>query len=82
MVDYIGSYSGSYTSDGETTTIKNSGTRVYEISDATGTVTATVQKGDNTATHALTVSIYKDGTLLTSDSTSEAYGSVTVSASV
>ena len=81
-VDYVGSYSGTYTTNGETTKIKNSGTRVFEITNATGTVTAVVQKSDNTATHALTVGIYKDGTLLKSDSTSTAYGNVTVSASV
>lgn len=81
-VDYIGSFSGSYTANGESTTIKNSGTKVYEITNATGTVSASVKKTDNTATHALTVEIYKDGTLVKSGNTSAAYGDVTVSADV
>ena len=81
-VDYIGSFSGTYSTNGETTKIKNSGTRIYEVANATGSVTAVVQKGDNTATHALTVTIYKDGSQLATNSTSSGYGQVTVQAAV
>jgi hypothetical protein len=81
-IDYLGGFSGTYTTNGKTTKITNSGTRVYEVTNATGTVTAVVQKSDSTATHALTVSIYKDGTELKTNSTSAANGKVTVSASV
>jgi len=81
-VDYIGSFSGTYSTNGETTKIKNSGTRIYEVANATGSVTAVVQKGDNTATHALTVTIYKDGSQIATNSTSSGYGQVTVQAAV
>ena len=81
-VDYIGSFSGTYSTNGETTKIKNSGTRIYEVANATDSVSAVVQKGDNTATHALTVTIYKDGSELATNSTSEGYGQVTVQAAV
>ena len=81
-VDYIGSFSGTYSTNGETTKIKNSGIRIYEVANATGSVTAVVQKGDNTATHALTVTIYKDGRQLATNSTSSSYGQVTVQAAV
>ncbi|MFA5237453.1 MAG: hypothetical protein WC362_06320 [Methanoregula sp.] len=81
-IDYLGGFSGSYTTNGETTKVTNSGTRVYQVANATGTVTAVVQKSDGTATHALTVSIYKDGTQLATNSTSAANGKLTVTASV
>jgi len=81
-VDYLGGFSGSYTTNGKTTKITNSGTRLYEVVNATGPVTAAFQKSDGTATHALTVGIYKNGNQLASNSTSAAYGKVTVTASV
>ena len=39
-------------------------TGIYAVNNATGSVTAVFQKTDNTATHALTVSIYKNGSQL------------------
>lgn len=81
-VDYLGGFSGTYTANGNTTKIKDSGTKVYQLDSVNGTVTATVQKTDNTATHALTLTIYKNGSPLSTKSTSVAYGNVTVSASV
>ncbi|MDD1702430.1 MAG: hypothetical protein LUQ31_05575 [Methanoregula sp.] len=80
-VEYLGSFSGTYTANGETQKIKNSGTKVYEIDSATGTVTATFTKGDS-STHALTVSIYNNGNLVATQSTSAANGSVTATATV
>jgi hypothetical protein len=81
-IDYLGGFSGTYTTNGETTKVSNSGTRVYQVANATGTVTAVVQKSDSTATHPLTVTIYKGGNQVASNSTSAAYGKVTVTASV
>ncbi|MEN6396901.1 MAG: hypothetical protein ABFC78_10510 [Methanoregula sp.] len=81
-VDYLGGFSGTYTVNGVTTKKTNSGTRLYELVDATGTVTAAFQKKDSTTTHALTVSIYRNGVQLNSGSTSAAYGNVTVTATV
>ena len=49
-----------------TTITPNSGTQIYQVANATGTVTATFQKTDNTATHALTVIIYENGRQLAS----------------
>ncbi|MGP8085711.1 MAG: hypothetical protein ACLPY4_06375 [Methanoregula sp.] len=82
-VSYIGGFNGSYSTGGVITTITpNSGSQVYQVENATGTVTATFQKTDNTATHALTVSIYENGKQLATDSTSASYGKVTVTAPV
>ena len=81
-VDYLGGFSGSYTANGVTVKKTNSGTRLYEVADATGTVTATFKKSDGTTTHALVVTIYKNGAQLNTGSTSAAYGNVTVTANV
>ena len=81
-VDYIGGFSGTYTAGGNTTKIKDSGTKTYTINSVTGPVVATVKKSDNTATHALTVTIYKDGKQMATNSTSAANGAVTVQTSV
>lgn len=81
-VDYIGGFSGTYTAGGNTTKIKDSGTKTYTINSVTGPVVATVKKNDNTATHALTVTIFKDGKQMATNSTSAANGAVTVQATV
>jgi hypothetical protein len=82
-VNYLGGFSGSYSNGGVTTKITpNSGAQMYEVVNATGTVTATFQKTDGTATHPLTVSIYKNGNQLASNSTSASFGKVTVTAGV
>ncbi|ABS55341.1 hypothetical protein Mboo_0823 [Methanoregula boonei 6A8] len=81
-VSYIGGFKGSYTANGNTTSISNSGNKVYEIDNVTGPVSATFQKTDDTVTHALTVGIYNNGAKLVSNSTSASYGTVTVTTSV
>lgn len=82
-VSYIGGFNGSYSIGGVTTTITpNSGTQMYQVGNATGSLTAVFQKKDNTATHPLTVNIYDNGKELASNVTSAAYGKVTVTASV
>ena len=81
-VSYIGGFKGSYSANGNITSISNSGNKVYEIDNATGLVSATFQKTDGTATHALTVGIYNNGNMLVSKATNASYGTVTVSTSV
>jgi hypothetical protein len=82
-VDYLGGFEGSYNVDGVTTNVTpNSGAQSYLIDNATGTITATFQKEDDTTTHPLTVGIYNNGNQLASNATSAAFGKITVSASV
>jgi hypothetical protein len=81
-IDYIGSFSGSIGSNGQIQPVKNSGTQVYTLDNATGTVTASFKKEDATTKHALTVAIYKNGNLLKSGSTTSAYGNIDISAAV
>ncbi len=82
-VNYLGGFNGTYSSGGVTTNVPGgSGARQYQVANATGTVTAVFQKTDSTATHALTVIIYENGRQLATESTSAAYGKVTVTANL
>ncbi|ABS56818.1 hypothetical protein Mboo_2304 [Methanoregula boonei 6A8] len=81
-VSYIGGFNGTYNSGDGIMTVSGSGSKVYTVANATGTITATFQKTDSTATHPLSVSIYKNGQQLAIDNTSASYGKVTVSATV
>ncbi len=81
-VSYLGGFNGSYSTAGVTTNITNSGNQVYTVENATGSLTATFQKTDKTATHALTVTIYENGKQIGSDSTSESYGKVTITSAL
>jgi hypothetical protein len=60
----------------------DSGDRYYEVVNATGQVTAAFQKQDSSTKHALTVNIYRNGAVLATGKTSDAFGKVTVSADV
>ena len=82
-VNYIGGWKGTYGPSDNQLTETNSGERVRPVEnatggDATGTVTASFQKLDGSK-HAITVSIYKDGRVLTSSNTTAPYGKVTLS---
>ncbi len=81
-VYYIGGFKGSYgMQDAVITVPGNSGDRVWEVEDAKGHVIAEFSKDDKSS-HELLVEIYKDGVLLTSDRTTEPFGSVRLSADI
>jgi hypothetical protein len=77
-VDYIGGWKGTYGSPGSLLTETNSGERIRPVDNATGTVTASFWKLDSSS-HEITVSIYKDGKVLTSSATKTPNGKVTLS---
>ncbi|HNX17122.1 MAG TPA: zinc-ribbon domain-containing protein [Methanoregula sp.] len=77
-VNYLGGWKGTYGPTASQVTKTNSGERIIEVANATGTVTASVWKLD-TSSHELTVSIYKDGKVLTTGSTAAPNGKVTLS---
>jgi hypothetical protein len=58
--------------------VTNSGERLYEVENATGTVQASFWKLDGSA-HEILVEIYKDGKQLTKGITSTGFGKVTIS---
>jgi zinc-ribbon domain len=78
-ISYIGGWTGSYGVLSDLQKLTWSGDRVEEIVNATGVVQASFAKQDSSK-HTLTVEIYKNGKLITSDTTSDANGKVTVSA--
>jgi hypothetical protein len=78
-VNYLGGFKGNYGMPGALTTIPgNSGDRVWEVENATGVVQAEFEKLDGSA-HPLLVEIYKNGALLTQDSTKIGHGTVKLS---
>jgi len=82
LVDYMGSYKGSYGMTSDLQKMEDSGSRLYEVVNATGLVQANLSKKDSSTKHALTVGIYRNGKLLKSGTTSESYGKVSISTSV
>lgn len=80
-VDYIGGFTGSYGMNDSVLTAQDSGTKFFEVGNATGTVTAVFKKDDGSK-HTMTVAIVKDGTSVKSAETSDAYGNVSVSADI
>lgn len=80
MISYIGSYKGTYGMSSDLQKVESSGSRLFEVVNATGTVQADFEKKDSSTKHEISVAIYKDGTLLKSDATTESYGKVSVSA--
>lgn len=80
MISYIGSFKGTYGMSSDLQKVDSSGSRLYEVVNATGTVQADFEKKDSSTKHELSVAIYKDGTLLKSDATKDSYGKVSVSA--
>ena len=78
-IDYLGGFKGSYGMPNALTTVPgNSGSRVWEVENANGTVQATFEKLDGSA-HELLVEIFKDGAVITKGSTTIGHGSVTLS---
>lgn len=78
MVEYIGSFKGSYGMPSDIQKVESSGIRLYEVVDAAGTVKAEFQKKDGSTKHDLTVTLYQDGRALKFAKNSSAYGIVTI----
>jgi uncharacterized lipoprotein YajG len=73
-VSYIGGFNGTYGMNGAMQQVKNSGTRLYEITNATGNVTATFYKQDGSTKHDITVELWENGKSLTSAKNSTPFG--------
>jgi hypothetical protein len=76
-VSYIGGFNGTYGIDNEIQKVRNSGDRLFTIDNQTGNVSAAFTKEDKSS-HVLTVSLWKDGKLLTSATNSSAFGTAKV----
>jgi len=78
-VNYIGGFVGNYGIPSDLQTATDSGEKLYEVLNATGTVQAAIAKTDSSTRHAITVEIYKNGKVLTSGTTDASLGKVTLS---
>ncbi len=77
-VSYIGGFSGTYGANGVMQKVRNSGTRLYEITNETGNVSATFIKEDGSTKHDITVELWKNGKSLTSARNSTPFGTASI----
>lgn len=77
-VSYLGGFAGTYGMEGNMTTTRNSGERVFVVEDATGTVSATFHKEDASTRHEIIVEIYKNGKVQQLAKNSSSYGEASV----
>ncbi|MFA5221185.1 MAG: zinc-ribbon domain-containing protein [Methanoregula sp.] len=80
-VDYLGGWTGTFGPAADLQKRTDSGERMYEVENATGSIQASFWKLDGSS-HEITVAIYKDGKELTKGVTSASKGKVTLSADV
>jgi len=73
-VSYLGGFSGTYGANNVMTKVQNSGDKVYEITNATGDISATFKKEDGSTKHEITVELFKDGKSVVSAKNSTPFG--------
>lgn len=81
-VSYIGGFAGTYGMEGNMTTTRNSGDRVFVVENATGSVSATFHKEDSSTRHEIVVEIYKNGKSLMVARNSSSFGEAGITATV
>lgn len=77
-ISYIGGFAGTYGVNGVLQKVRNSGDRLYEITDATGNISATFTKEDGSKNHEITLELWQNGRLLTSAKNSTPFGTASV----
>ena len=77
-VSYLGGFSGMYGVNGVMQNVRNSGGRLYEITNATGNVSAIFKKEDGSTTHEILVELWKNGKSLTSAKNSTPFGTASI----
>ncbi|MCX6684215.1 MAG: hypothetical protein NTZ37_05755 [Methanoregula sp.] len=77
-ISYIGGFAGTYGVNGVVQKVRNSGDRLYEITNATGNVSATFKKEDGSTSHDITVELWQNGKSLTSAKNSTPFGTASI----
>jgi hypothetical protein len=77
-VSYLGGFSGTYGVNGVMQNVRNSGEKVYEVTNATGNVSAIFKKEDGSANHEILVELWKNGKSLTSAKNSTPFGTASI----
>jgi len=81
-VNYPGAFTGTYSVNGTSRNVQDSGYRLYPIEDPTGVVTATFKKSEGSRKQNLTVEIWENGKLVNSGMSPEPYGRVIISSQI
>ncbi|MDD1694558.1 MAG: hypothetical protein LUQ71_07520 [Methanoregula sp.] len=76
-VIYPGQYSGSISENGRARDVDSSGNQYYQVPLSSGNIEIFIDKGDESV-REMTVQVYKEGTLVTSGSTSRPHGMVEI----
>jgi hypothetical protein len=79
VIEYPGNYTASFGTAGRMRELSGSGNQLYQVPAKNEIVDASVQKGDNSGT-VLTVSVYNDGKLVKSGTTTSPHATVEVHA--
>jgi flagellar basal body-associated protein FliL len=77
-VSYLGGFSGMYGVNGVMQNVRNSGDRLYEITNTTGNISATFKKEDGSTTHEIRVELWKNGKSLASAKNSTPFGTASI----
>jgi hypothetical protein len=77
-VSYLGGFSGTYGVNGVMQKVTNSGDRLYEVTNATGNVSAVFKKEDRSTNHEIIVELWKNGKSLTSAKNSTPFGTASI----
>ena len=77
-VSYLGGFSGTYSVNGVMQNVRNSGDRLYEVTNATGNVSAIFKKEDGSVNHEIIIELWKNGKALTSAKNSTPFGTVSI----
>ncbi len=77
-VSYLGGFSGTYGVNGVMQNVRNSGDRLYEVTNATGNVSAIFKKEDRSANHEIIVELWKNGKSLISAKNSTPFGTASI----
>ena len=79
QVSYLGGFSGTYgVNNVMIKPTPNSGVKLYEITNATGNVSATFKKDDGSTNHEITIELWKNGKSLTSAKNSTPFGTASI----
>jgi hypothetical protein len=77
-VSYLGGFSGTYGANNVMSKVQNSGDKVYEITNATGDISATFKKEDGSTKHEISVELFRDGKSVASAKNSTPFGIVSI----
>lgn len=77
-VSYLGGFSGTYGVNGVMQKVRNSGERLYEVTNTTGNVSAIFKKEDGSANHEIIVELWKNGKSLMFAKNSTPFGTASI----